>query len=433
MHNMREVKVKTLIVDRNTPGLASNQAYWLHAMEGNFHNEIVIHKCSEEPFRGKCYGHNMALQENKGDYDYYWFNQPDLDFLVDMDCLGKLIKVMEMNPKVALASPADISKPVLIKNGYRWHPVARCDYLSLLIRSSVIEEIGFLNPEFLYSWGAIHEYAYKVYSKGWLIAYCDYAKVHHLGGTTYGQKGMISRKEYRRRAMIFAQEYLTEKYGRNWDRRFASSLPYGVENTYTISKRIWRNNLWDKFILRRLSMERKKMDKDGAIRLNLGSGKRKREGWVNIDADEAMEPDVVAEVQDLNMFEDSSVDEVECCHLFEHFTYHDAIRALGEWYRVLKPGGKLELELPNLDRCVEILYKKEDKEAERFAIMGLYGAQDDVERFGIFMTHKYGWTPETLKDILEGVGFRVIRRTPITQTFRKATAYNRDMRLECLK
>ena len=55
------------------------------------------------------------------------------------------------------------------------------------------------------------------------------------------------------------------------------------------------------------------------------------------------------------MVPDASVDEIEACHLFEHLALHEAHAALREWARVLKPGGRLFLELPNFDACVRIL------------------------------------------------------------------------------
>jgi len=169
------------------------------------------------------------------------------------------------------------------------------------------------------------------------------------------------------------------------------------------------------------------------IRLHLGCGLRKRQGWINIDIDKKAKPDIVADVQDLSMFTNETVDEIDCCHLFEHLTYLGATAALEEWYRVLKKGGKLSLELPNLERCIEILYKKESVEAVKSAMIGLYGFIPEIQKYGISLLHKYGWTPETLTKSFEKVGFSNIKQVPVTQTWRESTKYNRDMRFECQK
>ena len=169
------------------------------------------------------------------------------------------------------------------------------------------------------------------------------------------------------------------------------------------------------------------------IRLYLGCGNKKKKGWVNIDIDDKVKPDIVADASDLNMFEDDAVDEIESCHLLEHLTYPGAVQALKELHRVLRRGGKLFLELPNLERCMEILCKKEGKDAERLAMIGLYGFNPDIEKYGIPLVHKYGWTPKTLGDELKGLGFSEIKQVPVTQKYRPATKYNRDMRLECIK
>ena len=61
--------------------------------------------------------------------------------------------------------------------------------------------------------------------------------------------------------------------------------------------------------------------------------------------DKAVRPDVIAPADDLPMLGDGSEDFVLCSHLMEHLA--DPIRALKEWWRVLRPGGLLLLILPD--------------------------------------------------------------------------------------
>ena len=86
-----------------------------------------------------------------------------------------------------------------------------------------------------------------------------------------------------------------------------------------------------------------KVKTNGEIRLNIGSGPKKREGWVNVDISKKYKPEVVASVLKLP-FKSSSVDEIFTQHMLEHIQDFEA--AMREMHRVLKPGGKLTIIVP---------------------------------------------------------------------------------------
>lgn len=60
---------------------------------------------------------------------------------------------------------------------------------------------------------------------------------------------------------------------------------------------------------------------------------------------EIVTPDIVDDAQTLKTVEDSSQDFVIACHIIEHT--EDPIGAVGNWLRVLKPGGVLFLAIPD--------------------------------------------------------------------------------------
>jgi SAM-dependent methyltransferase len=165
------------------------------------------------------------------------------------------------------------------------------------------------------------------------------------------------------------------------------------------------------------------------LRLHLGCGPDRRHGWINVDARVEVEPDVVARADALPMFADASVDEIEACHLFEHLTPHEAERALVEWRRVLKPGGTLMLELPNLDDCVRLLAADPESEDHALGMIGIFGWPEGVESDGVAQVHKWGWTPRSLGAALSRAGFDEIVPEPVTQSWRAATRVGRDFRL----
>lgn len=172
---------------------------------------------------------------------------------------------------------------------------------------------------------------------------------------------------------------------------------------------------------------------DGPVRLHLGSGDQRRPGWLNVDARPEAMPDLVARVDALPMVGDATVDEIEACHLFEHLSLHEAHNALREWARVLKPGGRLFLELPNFEACIRILGTAVDGLGHDFGMIGIYGWPPGIEQDGDAMTHRWGWTPATLTSALEAAGFGQVERVPVTQTYRPATRYDRDFRVAAVR
>lgn len=153
-----------------------------------------------------------------------------------------------------------------------------------------------------------------------------------------------------------------------------------------------------------------------AVRLNLGAGGKPLDGWISVDL--AGEPDVRADVLALP-FPDGYADEVMAIHLLEHLYRWDAPAALAEWRRVLKPGGLLILELPDLIKACRNVLTNPDV---RMGVWGLFGDPGYREPL---MVHRWGWTSTELAAELRAAGFRKVReREP--QFHKKG----RDMRLE---
>ncbi|MAF42795.1 MAG: hypothetical protein CMI54_01320 [Parcubacteria group bacterium] len=82
---------------------------------------------------------------------------------------------------------------------------------------------------------------------------------------------------------------------------------------------------------------------DKEIKLDIGCGKNKKEGFIGIDIDPNSNADITASALNLP-FENSSVDEIICSHLVEHFPPAELQKFFDEIYRVLKPGAKAWLK-----------------------------------------------------------------------------------------
>jgi predicted SAM-dependent methyltransferase len=172
-----------------------------------------------------------------------------------------------------------------------------------------------------------------------------------------------------------------------------------------------------------------------AIRLNLGCGPHRIEGYVGVDLIGGPAVDLVSPCDKLP-FKDGEVDEILAEHLIEHLTYFQFNKAMAEWYRVLKPGGKLTIECPDLEGlCKQFLEANEYGRYTTYKgywpiIAHLYGHQrgkNEAEEMS--QVHKSGYTKDRLLEILKGLGYDQINYVqPL-----KATPHSPVIRVEAIK
>ncbi len=170
------------------------------------------------------------------------------------------------------------------------------------------------------------------------------------------------------------------------------------------------------------------------MRLNLGCGDKILPGYVNVDVVEAragMKPDVICDLHDLAPFADASADEILSVHVVEHFWRWEIRDVMREWARVLKPGGRMIIECPNiLSACQTFLenpqqFSREDQNGQR-TMWVFYG---DPKWKDPLMIHRWGYTPDSLKELLTEVGLADVRQEPAQFKLREP----RDMRVVGVK
>lgn len=164
------------------------------------------------------------------------------------------------------------------------------------------------------------------------------------------------------------------------------------------------------------------------MKLNIGCGGRRLPGYTGVDAVQRPAADIVAKADKIPLA-DKSVDEIIALHLWEHFYRWECDDVIKEWKRLLQPGGRLVLELPNLIKCCQNLLSgrmEGGKHPDQLSYFGLYG---DTRPKDPFMTHRFGWTPQTITEFLKAAGFVNIQERP-TQ-WHPAGRTHRDMRIEC--
>ena len=159
---------------------------------------------------------------------------------------------------------------------------------------------------------------------------------------------------------------------------------------------------------------------DTSIRLNLGCGNKKVEGFIGVDIKDA---DIQADIRKLP-FDNESVDEIMAIHVCEHFYFHEISGVLHEWKRVLKPNGRMALELPCLDKVLEHFAMGS---SVRFTLLALYG-DPKTHIDGEPALHKWCWSIKQFRNLLNSVGLHdIYEETPHYHQ------PSRDMRWVCRK
>jgi len=139
-----------------------------------------------------------------------------------------------------------------------------------------------------------------------------------------------------------------------------------------------------------------------AIRVHLGCGVKRLDGWIHVDAQPQPLLDHQTTVDNLYMFQDNTVDEIYACHVLEHVGRKEVASVLREWNRILKDGGIIRISVPDFDAVVT--HYQEHRSLED--IMGLVvGGQRDEFDF-----HCVLFNFQSMQHLLHSNGFHRIQR-----------------------
>lgn len=132
------------------------------------------------------------------------------------------------------------------------------------------------------------------------------------------------------------------------------------------------------------------------MRLNIGAGADIEDGWTRWDIADGNQ----AERIDLP---DASVDEIRASHVLEHIPRNLTLPTLKEWRRVLRPGGRLFVAVPDFDLIVSAMLESvPDPNMEAY----IMGGQTDQHDY-----HCAIFNEEKLRALLSAAGFARIAKT----------------------
>lgn len=85
------------------------------------------------------------------------------------------------------------------------------------------------------------------------------------------------------------------------------------------------------------------------MKIDLGCGFRKPEGYIGIDNRDVCNPDLVCDIEKGLPFHDNTVSEIRCFDFLEHVHQDKVFFVMDEIWRVLVPNGRFEILVPSTD------------------------------------------------------------------------------------
>ena len=160
-----------------------------------------------------------------------------------------------------------------------------------------------------------------------------------------------------------------------------------------------------------------------SLRLHLGCGSVRLEGYVNLDKYPTKGADRVMPADRL-YYDDASVDEIYTSHMIEHLSPEELESAVREWRRVLKPGGKITVRCPNFEVYLREWLAGDDEYRVGWGRINIFGHSGRGEG----MWHHLGFTPGVLGRIFENHGFHTLKSeaSPTRPEYDNTVEYRAD-------
>jgi SAM-dependent methyltransferase len=100
-------------------------------------------------------------------------------------------------------------------------------------------------------------------------------------------------------------------------------------------------------------------------------------------------------------FADGAVDAIWASHVLEHLAIKDVGKALGEFYRVLRPNGRAIIRVPNFDYVAKYRLTGPDRGWAEAMVFGLQTSEGEF--------HRSAHTAGSIRADIEAAGFECLR------------------------
>jgi SAM-dependent methyltransferase len=242
-------------------------------------------------------------------------------------------------------------------------------------RRMLFDEIGEFDESMWPCSGEEIDFCYRARQKGHLVGIARDVYVHHEGSVTF--------KDLEREG--------TCDYGATCDA------------TSDALKKKWGDDFWRKQVVRGV-------ESSEGLRLNLGCGRFPLAGFVNIDQDMDVNPDLTCSILSLP-YEAGTVDEIYVGHCLEHFDYRDGEAALAYWFHLLRPGGQISISVPDFDvLATEYARNPSPTKLREFNDLYIYSYRQKSP-------HKYAYSEGLLREVMTTAGFLDLERMPVNHRY----------------
>jgi hypothetical protein len=148
-----------------------------------------------------------------------------------------------------------------------------------------------------------------------------------------------------------------------------------------------------------------------AVKLNVGCGAMHLPGWVNIDINPKVNPDICCDLLTVkNHFQPASVDEIMLLHSISYLSLWEARIFFKNALTMLKDGAALIMEFPDIAKCARALLKNDGAADEYLeAVRGIYAFDmNQIKRKQRYVPYAFGWSAWHISVELKAAGFRLI-------------------------
>ena len=138
------------------------------------------------------------------------------------------------------------------------------------------------------------------------------------------------------------------------------------------------------------------------MKIEFGCGETPtKEDFLTCDIRDLLGVDFVCPAWEIDQYVDkNSVDEIFSRHFFEHLTFAQGEYLLEVWYKILSPGGRVEMMLPNM-----LCHIQQWLDGDPRAAQNIYGHQRG-DFLDVWDVHKSGYDAYSLEKLVSVKNFK---------------------------